>query len=92
MPCGTLGIATCSTPRLRVISCASSQRKKARSADMRARQRAAGAAGAAAGGHEGAEALGIEAGEVGEAGRMAEIALEPGQELAQVALVGSTAS
>ena len=33
-----------------------------------------GEAGPAAGGHEGAEALGIEAGEVGEARRMAELA------------------
>ena len=39
-------------------------------------------------GHEGAEAPGIEAGEVGKARGMAEVGLEPGQELAQVALVG----
>ena len=88
MPCGTLGRPTCMTPRLWVISSASSQRKKVRSADMRARQRPTGEAVAAARGHEAAEHLGIEAGEVGQARRVAEVAFQPDQELAQVARVG----
>ncbi len=37
--------------------------------------------------HEGAEALGIQAGEIGQARRMAQRSLEPDQKLAQVALV-----
>ena len=51
-------------------------------------ERAAGKARAAAGGHEGTEALGIEAGKVGQARRVADVGLEPDQELAQIALVG----
>ena len=38
--------------------------------------------------HEGAEALGIEPAEIGEAGRVAELAFSQCEELAQVALVG----
>jgi hypothetical protein len=75
MPCGTLGIVTCSTPRYLAISCASSQRKECAQRRHGARQRTAGEADAAAGRHEGAEALGIEEGKVGKARRMARSAL-----------------
>ena len=51
-------------------------------------ERAAGNAGAAARGHEGAKAPNIEPGEIGQAGGVAEVGLQPGEELGEVAAVG----
>ena len=53
-----------------------------------ARQRPAGHAVTAAGGHEAAEQLGVEACEIGQAGCVAKVAFQPGQELAEVACIG----
>ena len=80
--------ATCRSARFLRDFRRSSQRKKVRSADMlRASERPANL-GPAARRHEGPEALGIEPAEIGHAGGMAQLAPEPAEELAQVALVG----
>ena len=53
-----------------------------------ARQRAADGAGAAAGSQEAAEALEVEPGEIGEAGRIAELRCQVAEKLANVARIG----
>ena len=86
--CGTFGLASCSTAAVRHLPLRVEPAEELAQGRERAGKRAADGASAAARGEEGAKGLGLEPLQVGEAGRVAEVGREVGEELAHIARVG----